>query len=80
MVNANQLADLELWIKDFIAFVTYKPTSAIFDPNYRVASVVCMAVHPNYSVVCMAVHFSSGAHFGNSVSIMYPEIDSLYEA
>ena len=69
MVNSNQLADLELWIKDFIAVVMYKPTSAIFEPNYRVASVVCIAVH-----------FSSGAHFGNSVSIMYPEIDSFYEA
>jgi hypothetical protein len=59
MVNANQLADLELWIKDFIAVVKRKPTSASFDTNYRVASVVCMAVY-----------FSSGAHFGNSVFIM----------
>jgi len=45
MVNANQLADLELNIKYFIAILRYKPTSASFDPNYRVASVVCMAVH-----------------------------------
>ena len=59
MVNANQLVDLELYIKYFIAVVSHKPTSASFDPNYRVASVVCVAVH-----------FSSGAHFGNSVSIM----------
>jgi hypothetical protein len=59
MVNANELADLELYFKYFIAVVSYKPTSASFDPDYRVASVVCMAVH-----------FSSGAHFGNSVSIM----------
>jgi hypothetical protein len=59
MVSANQIADLELWIKDFIAAVKRKPTSASFDPNYRVASVVCVALY-----------FSSGAHFGNSVSIM----------
>jgi hypothetical protein len=59
MANINQITDLELWIKHFLAVLTYKITSASFEQSYTVASVVCMAVH-----------ISSGAHFGNSVSIV----------
>lgn len=69
MVNINTLADLEFWIKYFKAVIIYKPTSAKFDLSYRVSSVVYVAVH-----------FSSGVHFGNSVSILLPEIDSFYDA